>query len=74
MKRFNGCKVFSATMVEQRATLGDKVTAWLAAHASYEVADITVTQSSDSAFHAICICVWFWDPAATARVVAGIRR
>jgi hypothetical protein len=69
MRRFNGVQVFSATMVEQRQHLGEKVTDWLARHPSYEIADITVTQSSDSAFHALCICVWYWDPVAAARVI-----
>lgn len=69
MNKFNGCKVFSATMVEQRQQLGETVTTWLAAHPTYEVADIMVTQSSDQAFHCIAITVWYLDPVAAARTL-----
>ena len=67
--RFNGVKVFSSTMIAERQVLGEKVTAWLAAHPTYQLADITVTQSSDHAFHCTAICVWYLDPAAAARTV-----
>ncbi len=66
---FNGVKVFSATMVAERHTLGEKVTDWLAAHPKYEIADILVTQSSDQAFHCIAITVFYNDPAAATRVL-----
>ena len=49
--RFNGVKVFSATMVADRDQLGEKVT------------DIVITQSSDEAFHCIAITVFFWEEA-----------
>jgi len=35
--KFNGVKVFSATMVADRDQLGEKVTAWIAQHASLVV-------------------------------------
>jgi hypothetical protein len=69
MKPFNGVKVFSATMVRDREQLGEKVTQWLASHPSYKLADMIVTQSSDSQFHCVTITVFFLDPAAAARTV-----
>lgn len=35
--KFNGVKVFSATMVEQRLRLGETVTEWIAAHPTFEM-------------------------------------
>jgi hypothetical protein len=56
---FNGVKVFSATMVADRDQLGEKVTAWIAAHPDRKVTDIVITQSSDEAFHCIAITVFY---------------
>lgn len=67
--RFNGVKVFSATMVADRHVLGEKVTAWLAAHPTFEISDMLVTQSSDHAFHCIAITVFYTDPSATVRTI-----
>lgn len=58
---FNGIKVFSATMMGDREHLGDKVTQWIAANPQAKITDITVTQSSDEAFHCIAITVFFWE-------------
>jgi len=57
--KFNGVKVFSATMVADRDQLGEKVTAWIAAHPEKKVTDLIVTQSSDEAFHCIAITVFY---------------
>jgi hypothetical protein len=57
--KFNGVKVFSATMVADRDQLGEKVTAWIAAHPEKKVTEISVTQSSDEAFHCIAITVFY---------------
>jgi hypothetical protein len=62
-RRFNGVKVFSATMVSEREKLGDKVTEWLRTHPAIEVRDMVVTQSSDEAFHCLAITVFFWESA-----------
>lgn len=59
--KFNGVKVFSATMVADRDQLGEKVTAWIASHAECKVTDIVITQSSDEAFHCIAITVFYWE-------------
>jgi hypothetical protein len=59
--KFNGVKVFSATMVADRDQLGEKVTAWIAANPDRKVTDIVITQSSDEAFHCIAITVFFWE-------------
>lgn len=56
---FDSLKVFSATMFQDRARLGEKVTEWLAANAGVRVIEMTVTQSSDAAFHCITIVVFY---------------
>lgn len=52
-------KVFSGTTYADRASLGDRVTGWLAAHPAYSVVDIVVTQSSDEAYHCIAITIFY---------------
>ena len=60
--KFNGVKVFSATMVADRDQLGEKVTAWINANSdSKKVTDLVVTQSSDEAFHCIAITVFYYE-------------
>ena len=59
--KFNGVKVFSATMVADRDQLGEKVSAWLANHPQFKVTDMVVTQSSDEAFHCIAITVFYFE-------------
>lgn len=59
--RFNGVKVFSATMVADREQLGEKVTDWIARNAQKKVTDMVITQSSDEAFHCIAITVFYWE-------------
>lgn len=63
MNSFNGVKVFCATMIAQRQTLGEQVTAWLeearTTRPCFQIVDIVVRQSSDQAFHAISITVFF---------------
>ena len=53
-------RVFSATMMADREQLGEKVTAWITSHPQVKITDITVTQSSDEAFH--CIAMARLDP------------
>jgi len=63
--KFNGVKVFSATMVADRDQLGEKVTAWMTQYAeTRKVTDIVITQSSDEAFHCIAITVFYWEDVA----------
>lgn len=57
--RFNGVKVFSATMAQERENLGEKVTAWIRDHQDYEIVETIVTQSSDEAFHCLAITIFF---------------
>ena len=59
--KFNGVKVFSATMVADRDQLGEKVTAWMSSNTHLKVTDVVVTQSSDEAFHCIAITVFYWE-------------
>lgn len=61
---FNGVKVFSATMVADRETLGEKVTAWMSANPDKKVTNVVVTQSSDEAFHCIAITVFYFEELA----------
>lgn len=73
-RRFNGVKVFSATMWQDRAVLGDRVTEWLTNHPAYELADIVVAQSSDQAFHCLSITIFYRDPEYVARLFPAARR
>ena len=59
--KWNGVKVFSATMVADRDQLGEKVTAWIANHPERKVTNLVVTQSSDAAFHCIAITVFYFE-------------
>ena len=59
---FNGIKVFSATMFEQRKRLGEVVTEWITAHPDIVLVDATVTQSSDAEYHCLAITVAYWQP------------
>ena len=60
-RQFNGVKVFSATMAQERDQLGEKITQWLAAHPGVEIVDKIVTQSSDEAFHCLAITLFYWE-------------
>jgi hypothetical protein len=62
--RFNGVKVFSATMFAPREQLGETVTAWMAANPQRLVTEFVVTQSSDSQFHCVAITVFYWERLA----------
>ncbi len=60
-KPFNAAKVFSATMAQDRESLGDKVTAWIKSNPSRQIVDTVVTLSSDDAFHCLAITVFYWE-------------
>ena len=59
---FNGVKIFSATMAQERDRLGDRITDWLREHPKFDVVDTVVTQSSDEAFHCLVITVFYNEP------------
>ncbi len=61
-RQFNGVKVFSATMAQERDQLGEKITQWLQAHPGVEIVDKIVTQSSDEAFHCLAITLFYNEP------------
>jgi hypothetical protein len=65
--KFNGVKVFSATMVADRDQLGEKVTQWMATHPQCKPTDIVVTQSSDEAFHCLAITLFYWEDVPPRR-------
>ena len=56
---FNAAKVFSATMAQERESLGEKVTAWIASNPRRQIVDTVVTLSSDDAFHCLAITVFY---------------
>lgn len=74
MKTINGVKVFSATKAEDRAVLGEAVTAWMRSHPTMEVVDTVITQSSDSRFHCLSITVFYLNPEAAARQIPKPRK
>lgn len=59
--QFNGVKVFSATMAQERDQLGEKVSQWLSERPHLRVVDYIVSQSSDEAFHCLAITLFYWD-------------
>jgi hypothetical protein len=59
--RFNGVRVFSATMLNERDQLGERITEWMRENPQCEVRDVYVTQSSDEAFHCIAITLFYWE-------------
>jgi hypothetical protein len=60
-RRFNGVKVFSATMMADRDQLGEKITSWLEANPQVKISEAIVTQSSDEAFHCLAITLFYWE-------------
>ena len=56
---FNSVKVFSATLLKERAVLGEAVTAWIASHPHAKLTDLVVTQSSDSEYHMVAITLFY---------------
>lgn len=63
---FDGVKVFFATMLAQRAQLGEAVTSWLAAQPALQITDVVVRQSSDSRFHCLSIVIFYREASAAA--------
>ena len=64
---FDGVKVFAASMMAERALLGDQVTDWLQTHPEHQVTEIVVTQSSDSSYHCLAFCIFYRSRAAAKR-------
>lgn len=71
MRVFNGVKIFSATMVAQRQTLGETVTVWLeearARRPGFQLVDTVIRQSSDRAFHCLAICLFYYEDIAPTK-------
>jgi hypothetical protein len=70
---FSGVKIFSATLAEKRASLGDAVTRWLNANPQLEVVDKVVTQSSDEGFHCLSF-VLFFRPVSDVALPENAKR
>ena len=68
-RAFNGVKVFAATMIAQRQTLGETVTAWLedarTNRPGFQLVDVVIRQSSDDAFHCVTICLFYNEGLAS---------
>ena len=62
-EKYNGVKVFSATMAQERENLGSKVTNWIRENQHCQVVATTVTQSSDEAFHCLAITLFYNEDA-----------
>lgn len=60
--KYNGVKVFSATMGRTRDALSERLTQWKGRHPDYEIVDTVVTQSSDDAYHCLTITVFYNSP------------
>jgi hypothetical protein len=58
---FNGVKIFSATMMADRAMLGTRMTEWIAGNPQKKVTEVVVTQSSDDAFHCITLTAYYFE-------------
>lgn len=74
LTKFNGIKVFSATMHRDRDELGERVTAWIKANPTFEIVEFVQTQSSDQSFHCITISLFFNDPSVEGSLVKSIAR
>lgn len=59
--RFNGVKIFSATMAQDRDHLGEKITQWIRENPQCRVVDTIVKQSSDNAFHCLSFTLFYWE-------------
>ena len=56
---FNGVKVFSATMAQERDRLGSRITEWIRSTPPLRIVDTIVTQSSGEAFHCLAIPIFY---------------
>lgn len=59
--KFNGVKVFSATLAKDRDQLGEKITRWIEDHRNVRIVDRIVTQSSDNAFHCFTMTLFYQE-------------
>jgi len=55
MNEINLVKVFSATKARDRESIGERVTAWIAAHRNVRIVETIVELSSDLEFHCLSI-------------------
>jgi len=60
MIEFDGVEIFSATKANDRESLSDEITGWIAKHKNLvKVVDRDVRQSSDNAFHCLTIILYY---------------
>jgi hypothetical protein len=73
MMAFTSVRVFSATMHEDRANLGERITQWLTEKAAaVDIVEIVQRQSSDSRFHMISI-IFFYNEVGKHRIDHAIK-
>lgn len=71
--QFTGVKIFSATLAEQRAALGETVTQWLRLNPQLEVVEKVVTQSSDNRFHCLTLVLFFRRSTEAVQPVQAVQ-
>jgi hypothetical protein len=57
-ERINLVKVFAATKMRDRESIGERVTSWIAANPGARIVRTSVTQSSDEEFHCLSIILF----------------
>lgn len=57
-EQINLVKVFSATRMKERESLGEAVTTWITAHPGARIVKTVVLQSSDEEFHCLSIVLF----------------
>jgi hypothetical protein len=57
-EQINLVKVFSATKMRDRQSIGEQVTSWMAANPGTRIVKRSVTQSSDDEFHCLSIVLF----------------
>lgn len=69
MVKWNGVKVFAASMHKDRDVLGEVVTAWMQSHPENKIVEALVTQSSDHAFHCVTITLFYRNDAKSKKEI-----
>ena len=64
--KYDGLKVFSATMHKDRDALGDAITEGIRANPKLEIVDTAINQSSDEAYHCLTITVFYAEARRAA--------
>lgn len=60
-KAFDGVKIFSATMNQERQRLGDRISDWIAENPHLKPTEIIASQSSDKSFHCLTFTLFYLE-------------